>query len=558
MSQYQAHSSTINHTTLFPKQDSQWWQNAVIYQIYPRSFQDSNNDGIGDLQGIIQRLDYIAALNVDAIWISPFFQSPMADFGYDISDYRQVDPLFGSLDDFDQLLAQAHARGLRVIIDQVLSHTSDQHAWFKESRSATDNDKTHWYVWADAKADGTPPNNWLSIFGGSAWQWDPRRQQYYLHNFLSSQPDLNLHNPALRKQLLEEVEFWLKRGVDGLRLDAIVHCFHDQQLRDNPARPEEMAHNKGCKPDNPYAAQLHTYSADRPENLAFIEQLRALLDRYPGTISLGEVSSDDSLATIGRYTLGNHRLHTAYCFELLSDEVSAQFLRNTALTLTKATNNGWPCWAIGNHDSERVISRWGNGGDQGTQAAMLTALITSMRGPICLYQGDELGLPESDVPYEQLQDPYGKEFWPNFKGRDGCRTPMPWDQNLTHAGFSETNSWLPIDEKHYPLSVEQQHQDKHSTLNRVRHFLAWRRQQPALQHGDIHFIESEEPILIMQRCCDKQQLIACFNLSNSQQTIHLPACNNLYALDEVALNTFTLNGVQLELPPYGVFYAQYD
>ncbi len=308
--------------TAAPHARADWWRGAVIYQIYPRSFRDSDGDGIGDLPGILEKLDYVAGLGVDAIWISPFFKSPMADFGYDIADYRAVDPMFGTLEDFDRVLQRAHALGLKVMIDQVLSHTSDQHPWFQQSRQSRDNPKADWYVWADAKPDGSPPNNWLSIFGGVAWQWEPRRGQYYLHNFLTSQPDLNFHNPDVRRAVLENVEFWLQRGVDGLRLDAINFCFHDRLLRDNPPKPPELRVGRGFSPDNPYAFQYHWHNNTQPENLAFLEELRALMDRYPGTAALGEISSEDSLATMDEYTRAG-RLHMCYSFDLLTEDASA-------------------------------------------------------------------------------------------------------------------------------------------------------------------------------------------------------------------------------------------
>jgi hypothetical protein len=282
-----------------------WWRGAVIYQIYPRSFYDANQDGIGDLPGIISKLDYIASLGVDAIWISPFFKSPMKDFGYDISDYRDIDPIFGTLADFDELIIKAHECNIKIMIDQVLSHTSDQHQWFIESREDQSNDKSDWYVWVDAKEDGTAPNNWLSIFGGTGWTWEPRRQQYYLHNFLSSQPDLNFHNPQVRQAVLSNIEFWLKRGVDGFRLDAINFCYHDAKLRDNPAKPKELRQSIGFDEKNPYAYQYHYFNNTQDENLGFIESIRSLLDQYPGTVALGEISSEDSLKTMAEYTQGN-------------------------------------------------------------------------------------------------------------------------------------------------------------------------------------------------------------------------------------------------------------
>jgi alpha-glucosidase len=339
--------------------DRTWWQGAIIYQIYPRSFQDTNGDGVGDLPGIIERLDYVASLGVDAVWISPFFKSPMADFGYDIADYRAVDPVFGTLEDFDKLLARAHALGLKVMIDQVLSHTSIEHAWFLESRTSRTNSRANWYVWADARADGSPPNNWLSIFGGVAWKWEPRRGQYYLHNFLASQPDLNFHEPAVREAVLDNVRFWLDRGVDGLRLDAINFCFHDRELRDNPPKPVEERVGRGFSTDNPYAFQRHLYDNTRPENLGFLADLRTLLDRFPGTVSIGEISAEDSIATMAEYTRPG-RIHMAYSFELLGKDGSPGHIRDTVERELLAAPRGWPCWSISNHDVERVLSRWGN------------------------------------------------------------------------------------------------------------------------------------------------------------------------------------------------------
>ena len=333
-----------------------WWRGAIIYQIYPRSFLDTDGDGVGDLPGIVERLDYVAELGVDAIWVAPFFKSPMADFGYDIADYREVDPLFGTLEDFDRLLHKAHGLGLKVMIDQVLSHTSAEHAWFRESRQSRDNPKADWYVWADARPDGTPPNNWLSLFGGSAWQWEPRRGQYYLHNFLASQPDLNFHHPDVRAATLDNVRFWLDKGVDGIRLDAINFCFHDRQLRDNPPKPSEQRVGRGFSPANPYAFQYHYYNNTQPENLGFLAELRALMDGYADVAALGEISSEDSLGTMAEYTM-HGRLHMGYSFELLTEDFSAAHIRGTVRQLEAQMTEGWPCWAISNHDVERVLSR---------------------------------------------------------------------------------------------------------------------------------------------------------------------------------------------------------
>jgi alpha-glucosidase len=532
----------------------EWWRGAVIYQIYPRSFMDTDGNGIGDLPGIIERLDYVASLGVDAIWVSPFFKSPMADFGYDIADYRDVDPLFGTLADFDRLLARAHALGLKVMIDQVLSHTSNEHAWFQESRASRDNARADWYVWADARDDGTAPNNWLSIFGGSAWQWDPRREQYYLHNFLVEQPDLNFHNPDVSRAVLDNVRFWLDRGVDGLRLDAINFCFHDRLLRDNPPKPKHKRVGRGFSPDNPYAFQYHYYNNTQPENLAFLGELRALLDRYPGAAALGEISSEDSLATMAEYTT-DQRLHMGYSFELLTDDFSVAHIRDTVLNLESHMPNGWPCWAISNHDVERVVTRWGGAHPPAQLANQLTAMVCSLRGSVCVYQGEELGLTEAEVPYEALQDPYGIAFWPSFKGRDGCRTPMPWTADEL-AGFSSVAPWLPIPAEHRCLSVASQEADPHSTLNGFRAFMRWRHTQLALRWGDIRLLDVPEPVLAFTRHFAGSTVLAAFNLSAQATQIDLARMPPLTRIEADTLLQGSLDGQCLQLPAYAALFAR--
>ena len=532
----------------------QWWRGAVIYQIYPRSFMDTDGDGVGDLPGIIARLDYVASLGVDAIWISPFFKSPMADFGYDIADYRAVDPLFGTLDDFDRLLAKAHGLGLRVMIDQVLSHTSDQHAWFAESRQSRDNPKADWYVWADPREDGTPPNNWLSLFGGVAWRWEPRREQYYLHNFLSEQPDLNFHNPDVQAATLDNVQFWLDRGVAGFRLDAINFCFHDRLLRDNPPKPKEQRTGRGFSPDNPYAYQYHYYNNTQPENLPFLESLRRLVDRYPGATTLGEISSEDSLATTAEY-VDSRRLHLGYSFELLTDDFSAGYIRHTVERLESAMTEGWPCWAISNHDVQRAVTRWGGANPPPQLARMLVALVCSLRGSVCLYQGEELGLPEAEVPFEALRDPYGKMFWPNFKGRDGCRTPMPWSPG-EQGEFTAGTPWLPIPPAHAERSVAVQDADAGSTLNATRRFLAWRRTQPALSQGGIRFLDIDEPVLAFVREHAGERVLAAFNLSDAAVAVALPG--RAQALEGHGLAGGELRDGRLQLAPYAAWYGRME
>ncbi|MFM1886032.1 MAG: hypothetical protein RL026_1189 [Pseudomonadota bacterium] len=504
--------------------DRDWWRGAVIYQVYPRSFADSNGDGTGDLPGILARLDHIASLGVDAIWISPFFKSPMKDFGYDISDYRQVDPVFGTLADFDRLVAGAHARGIKVIIDQVLSHTSDEHEWFKASRASREGDKADWYVWADPQPDGSPPNNWLSIFGGAGWQWEPRRQQYYLHNFLVSQPDLNFHNPQVVEAVLDAMEFWLRRGVDGFRLDAINFCFHDPLLRNNPAKPAALRKGRGYSVENPYAYQYHLYDNTQPENLRFLERVRALLERYPGATSLGEVSCEDPMAAMADYTAGGRRLHMVYNFELLVDQFSTRHVREVIEALEARGGDTWPCWAVGNHDVARVVSRWALPGAAADRARLFNAFLLSLKGSVCSFQGEELGLEEADIPFEKLRDPYGIAFWPSFKGRDGCRTPMPWSAGAAHAGFTTADeAWLPVPAAHQRQAVDLQQQEPTSVLQAYQRFIAWRRDMPALRRGSLCFIDSPEGSLAFLREHSGQCLLAAFNFTGEDQRILLPA-----------------------------------
>lgn len=536
--------------------DPAWWRGAVIYQIYPRSFLDTDGNGVGDLPGIIEKLDYVASLGVDAIWISPFFASPMADFGYDIADYRAVDPLFGTMADFDRLLARAHALGLKVMIDQVLSHTSNAHAWFRESREGRTNAKADWYVWADARDDGTPPNNWMSLFGGVAWRWESRRGQYYLHNFLAAQPDLNFHNPDVRRATLDNLRFWLDKGVDAFRLDAINFCFHDAQLRDNPAKPPAMRVGRGFSPDNPYAFQYHWYNNTRPENLGFLEDLRRLIDEYPGVATLGEISSEDSLATTAEYTRAG-RLHMGYSFELLVDDFSAGYIRRTVETLEAKVDEGWPCWAVSNHDVMRAASRWGGAQPSPDFVKLLAALVGSLRGSVCFYQGEELGLPEAEVPFEALQDPYGIAFWPNFKGRDGCRTPMPWIDDGNGTGFTSAEKpWLPIPAAHRALAVSRQDADAASPLNAFRRFLRWRKAHAALVLGDIRFLDADEPVLMFTRTYADETLLIALNLGAGEVVVPAPSGLRLEQLDCPGPRNGRIEAANLVLPAHAVVYAR--
>jgi len=534
--------------------NNDWWRGAVIYQVYPRSFYDSNADGVGDLKGIIKKLDHIASLGVDGVWISPFFTSPMKDFGYDVSNYREVDPLFGELQDFRDLITKAHSLNLKVLIDQVMNHTSDQHAWFQESRISKDNEKADWFVWADPKPDGTPPNNWLSIFGGSAWKWEARRHQYFLHNFLDSQADLNFHNPVVRKQILEETEFWLQLGADGLRLDVVNFYFHDQLLRDNPPLPSEANKSVNAPSDNPYTYQRHKYDVSQPENIEFLRQIRGLLNKY-NAISVGEIGDDHPVQTMSAYTSGNDKLHMAYTFDLLTEKSDIPYIKNVIESLNDSIGDGWPCWALSNHDSVRAVTRWGKGKDPEKVAPIYLAFLLSIRGSACIYQGEELGLPEADVPFEKLQDPYGIPFWPEYKGRDGCRTPIPWDADKNYTGFSDVETWLPIPPAHRDYACSIQEASPKSTLNRFRKFIHWRKQFDALIKGKIEMIDSPDNGLLFIRQHKDQQILIAINLTNQKIDIPQPENSELHVLEGHGFSG-KLDDRLIQLAPFDAFYAE--
>lgn len=498
-----------------------WWRGAVIYQIYPRSFQDSNGDGIGDLMGIVQRLPYIASLGVDAVWISPFFKSPMKDFGYDVSDYRDVDPMFGTLADFDTIVETAHRLGLKVMIDLVLSHTSDQHPWFQESRRDVTNDKSNWYVWQDAKPDGTPPNNWLSIFGGSSWQWDARRCQYFLHNFLSTQPDLNFHEPQVQQALLDVAQFWLDRGVDGFRLDTINFYVHDQLLRDNPPLAPEHRNDSIAPAVNPYNHQEHLFDKNRPENLSFLRSLRTIMQRY-NAAAVGEIGdAQKGLEILGQYTAGDDLMHMCYAFELLSgDRPSADYIAAVFSQIDTVASDGWACWAYSNHDVKRHPSRWKL---SPPAERCFATLLMCLRGSACIYQGEELGFPEADIAFEDIQDPYGIEFWPEFKGRDGCRTPMVWERSNQNGGFSlARNTWLPVSPEHLNRSVDASEDDHASQLHHYRDAIAFRRVNEALRSGDMLDMSTHGEVLSFTRQHGGETIFCAFNLSDVRADVTLP------------------------------------
>ena len=492
---------------------SDWLRGAVVYQIYPRSFRDSNGDGVGDLRGAIEKLDHIAALGCDAVWLSPFFTSPMKDYGYDVADYCDVDPLFGSLDDADALIKRAHELGLKVIIDQVWSHSSDQHAWFKESRASRDNPRADWYVWADAKADGSPPNNWQAMFGGCAWTWDARRRQYYLHNFLPEQPDLNVRTPAVQDALLDVARFWLDRGVDGFRLDVVNFFVQDAHLRDNPPIPLNRT------PPRPHQFQRHLYDRTQPETLDFIARLRTLLDEY-GAISVGEIEDEEPLKVQREYTDGPTRLHTAYSFFLLRQRALTPSIANEALTQWQGAR-GWPSWSLSNHDVVRFPTRLAANDPHRTKLMM--ALLLCMRGTPFIYQGDELGLPHGEVPFERLRDPEAIAFWPSGIGRDGARTPMPWRKDAPMADFtSAADAWLPLDPRHVALAADVQERDPDSMLHFTRHLIGLRKANDALRVGDIVSIEEAGSLLTITRQSGDQRVVCLFNLGEAEAAADLP------------------------------------
>ncbi len=542
---------TSDETTI----DRDWWRGAVIYQIYPRSFQDQNGDGVGDLVGITSRLDYVADLGVDAIWLSPVFTSPMKDFGYDVSDYRGIDPSFGTLEDFDRLVQKAHSLGLKVIIDQVISHSSDKHAWFAESRQSRTNPRADWYVWADPKPDGTPPNNWLSIFGGSAWQWDSRRMQYYMHNFLVSQPDLNFHNPDVQEALLGDMRFWLERGVDGFRLDTVNFYFHSTGLESNPVvKPEDF--NASTAPAvNPYNFQEHLFDKSRPENLDFLKRLRAMMDEYPGTTTVGEIGdSQHQLAIMAQYTSGHDRLHMAYTFDYLGGEFSAGHFKTSIAATEAGAPEGWICLAFSNHDVVRHVSRWATHGQEAAFTRLAATLILCMRGSVCLYQGEELGLKEAELAFEDLVDPYGIEFWPQFKGRDGCRTPMVWQAHAANGAFSTANrTWLPVPAEHLLHAVDTQDNIDGSVLEFYRALLVFRKAHPALIKGRIELLEAADAdVLAFIREHEGERLLCVFNMSDAGAEFAVPAGLSPASADCPGVTAAVIEG-EIDLEPFGAY-----
>jgi alpha-glucosidase len=486
-----------------------WWQSAVLYQIYPRSFQDSNGDGVGDLAGIVARLPYLAALGVDALWLSPIFVSPMADFGYDVSDYTAIDPQFGTMSDFDALLAAAHRRGIKVLLDFVPNHTSDRHPWFIESRASRGNAKRDWYIWRDPAPGGGVPNNWLSIFGGSAWQFDERSGQYYYHAFLSAQPDLNWRNRQVREAMHAVMRFWFQRGVDGFRVDVIWHLIKDEAFRDNPPNPDFRA-------GDPLPRRLAPlYTADRPEVHDVIRELRGVADEFPERVLIGEIylPVERLAAYYGRDLTG---LHMPFNFTLLEMPWQARAIAQAIDRYEAALPlGGWPNWVLGNHDKPRLASRIG--AEQTRLAAML---LLTLRGTPTLYYGDEIGMQQVAIAPDRLRDPV-EQTVPG-RGRDGCRTPMQWDASL-HAGFSSAEPWLPLADDFAGVNVARERADPSSLYSLYRRLIALRRTRPALVQGTYRPLAASGDLLAYAREAGRDRVLVALNFGAAPATLTLPA-----------------------------------
>jgi len=481
-----------------------WWQEGVIYQIYPLSFQDSNGDGKGDLQGIASRLDYLQRLGVDAIWLSPIYPSPMADFGYDVSNYTDVNPVFGTLADFDHLIAEAHRRGLRLLLDLVPNHTSDQHPWFHESRRSRDNPKRAWYIWKDGSPN-RPPNNWLSVFGGSAWEWDSQTGQCYYHAFLKEQPDLNWRNPEVQQAMLDAIKFWLERGVDGFRIDVIWHLIKDSLFRDNPTNPHYT-------PDqSPYLSLLTTYSADRPEVHDVIKRIRDLVEGYKDRLLLGEIYLPVEKA-VAYYGAEGSGLHLPFNFQLIQLPWEAAAIRRAIDDYERVLPaNGWPNWVLDNHDKPRIASRIG--GDQARVAAML---LLTLRGTPTIYYGEEIGMTNTVISPDQVRDT--REIRQPGRGRDPVRTPMQWT-GRPNAAFTIGSPWLPVNPNYPAINVEAECEDPRSMLALYRRLIQLRRAEPALTRGSFRSFAAPKGMISYLREAEGKRFLIALNLTSQAQTL---------------------------------------
>lgn len=530
-----------------------WWRGAVVYQIYPRSFCDTDGDGVGDLKGIESKLDYVKQLGVDAIWLSPIHPSPNRDFGYDVADFNGVAPEFGSMADFERLIREAHARGLKVILDEVLSHTSDQHPWFQESLKSRSNAKSEWYVWSDPREDGTPPNNWLSVFGGPAWSYHPVRRQYYFHKFLKQQPKVNLYNGEALAAALDVLKFWLDRGVDGFRLDVANSFLHDAQLRDNPAVPlaERTAHHWAHAPN----LQRRIRDSNLPENRAVLDKIRALVDGYDNRFVFGEFSEEPNL--LGEFAGADHGLHTGYTFTFLEDRTLKPDVFSKHYAFLNAIQGLWPCVTFSNHDVPRPVTRYGRTMEADPALAKLVlSLALCLKGTVLLYQGEELGLPDGPIERDQIRDPVGELYFPYGKGRDPCRTPMPWRADTANLGFSTGRPWLPVAPAHRSLSADVQDRDAASVLNFARRVVAERKSHPALVIGDLVSLSSTDQIFAFERRHGNERIVCVFNLSRTTASYPMPATERHVRLSLLESGTVATSGSALQLDPLSGYIAR--
>ncbi|MGH6887889.1 MAG: alpha-amylase family glycosyl hydrolase [Rhizomicrobium sp.] len=525
-----------------------WWRGALVYEVYVRSFADSNGDGIGDFAGLIARLDYIARLGADAIWLSPIHPSPNRDWGYDVSDYNSANPEYGSEAEFDRLLAEAHARGLRILTDEVLAHTSDEHPWFRASLEG--GAKDDWYVWAPPREDGTPPNNWLSAFGGAAWSYHPARRKYYHHKFLRQQPKLNWCNPEAREAALCVLDRWLARGVDGFRLDVANALLHDPALTDNPPVPE----TERTPWHRSHAARLqaHCHDSNLEANLSVLNEIRRRVERYPDRFVMGEFSEEPERC--GGFAASATGLHSGYSFPLLeAHALEPGFIRAFYERLASFPEH-WPCVAFCNHDVVRTVTRFGGAAATPQLAQFLLALLVSLRGTVLMYQGEELGLPEAELHRDELRDPVGDLYYPFERGRDGCRTPMPWDAETANFGFGSGTPWLPPAPSHQDLAVSIQERDDRSTLACARRLLATRRASRALRLGDIEFLDAPEPVLVFLRSYERERVLCVFNFGKTEVSF----CHPLLAAASpiaISVETTPVAGSSLSLRPHTAWLA---
>jgi alpha-glucosidase len=529
----------------------QWWQHAVFYELYPRSFADSNNDGIGDLRGITSRMDYLRDLGVDAIWLTPCFPSPQVDFGYDVSDYQDIDPMYGTLADFDQMVKEGKRRDVRIIMDFVLNHTSDQHKWFLDSKSSKTSAHRDWYVWRDGQSKGQPPNNWISNFGGSAWKLDPKTNQYYYHFFYAEQPDLNWRNPAVEKAMYDTTRWWYKRGVAGFRLDAVGTMFEDPDLRDNPVLPGKNALGD--------PEQERKYNTEFPEVHDALRDLRKIADEY-GAVLIGETVTGN-MDALKRY-YGDHgnelQMPMNFMFTYVNKLSAADFRKQIAAA---DGSGGWPVYVLSNHDAVRHYNRYGNGDDNDQIAKLMATLYLTLRGTPVMYYGEEIGMEDNDPKRrEDVKDPVGRIGWPNDIGRDGERTPMQWNNSM-NAGFSEKNPWLPVPPSYRTHNVQAELKDPNSILQRYRRLLSLRKTNAALREGKyVALNESDANVLSYLRIYKGQAVLVALNMSGEPQK----ATFNL-AQQHLAAGTLTslvdssgasVRGQEVSLEPFGTLLAE--